>query len=240
MNDRPTDFRPSAASRNPEFPGEAAMVGRKPGKIPAFSKHRRTNHHSRKKRPEKARRPSWSFEWLPKPYKLKNFPDTVGIGNIGGGHGVAGPMKKVREAPWFERSHPGETAAATGRRIEGKERGMDQHDANQDISRMRADSAAPARSSKPDPAAEPKRAKPPEPTCSEQAVDRLADRVLENPPQDIAVLAASVQKFLLTNLDPAMQIAEQIRRDVSETSAAYAISVVADDRQDEALTLLVG
>ena len=116
---------------------------------------------------------------------------------------------------------------------------MDQYDASQDVSRTRMDSTAPARSPKAVSASEPKRVKPPEPTPSEKAVDRLADKAMEYPPQDIAVLAASVQKFLLTNLEPAMQIAEQIRHDVSVTSAAYAVNVVADDRQDEALTLLV-
>ena len=116
---------------------------------------------------------------------------------------------------------------------------MDQFDASMNTPDVRPGFAAPARRPKSEPAIEPKRTKPPEPTSSEKAVDRLADKAMEYPPQDIAVLAASVQKFLLTNLEPAMQIAEQIRHDVSVTSAAYAVNVVADDRQDEALTLLV-
>jgi hypothetical protein len=116
---------------------------------------------------------------------------------------------------------------------------MNQFEANMNAWSVRPESAASARRTKPEPAAEPKRSKPPEPTPSEQVVDRLADRAMEHPPQDIAVLAASVQKFLLTNLEPAMQIAAQIRHDVSETSAAYAVGVVAEDRHDEAMTLLV-
>jgi hypothetical protein len=56
---------------------------------------------------------------------------------------------------------------------------------------------------------------PPERTQSQQAaaemLDVIADSVMQRNFRDINVLTASVTKFMLTSLEPAMQIAQEIR-----------------------------
>lgn len=74
---------------------------------------------------------------------------------------------------------------------------------------------------------------------SEELLQHLADQAMQYPPKDIHVLAASVQKFLLTNLEPALQMAREIRQELSQPGE-HAVEVLADDRQYQAMTLLAG
>ncbi|UCD76482.1 MAG: hypothetical protein JSV91_06065 [Phycisphaerales bacterium] len=76
-----------------------------------------------------------------------------------------------------------------------------------------------------------------EPDIAEQILDELAARALACPPQNIAKLSASATKYLLTSLEPAMRLAEQIRRLATEGPDPLA-EVLARERRREALELL--
>lgn len=67
---------------------------------------------------------------------------------------------------------------------------------------------------------------------------QLGDQALEFPPKNITVLAASVQKFLLTNLEPALRIAQEIREQASDAAAQAVNELANDDRREQAFMLL--
>jgi hypothetical protein len=49
-----------------------------------------------------------------------------------------------------------------------------------------------------------------------EVLNELGDEAMEFPPKNITVLAASVQKFFLTNLEPALRIAREIREQAAD------------------------
>lgn len=58
------------------------------------------------------------------------------------------------------------------------------------------------------------------------------------PPRDMVVLRASASKYLLTSLEPALALGEEIRRELSESQAAQADAAVAPDDRGRAADLL--
>lgn len=65
----------------------------------------------------------------------------------------------------------------------------------------------------------------------------LAEQAVKYPPQDIRVLAATVQKYLLVSLEPALRMAEQLREEALASSDAV-VQMAHDDRRHEAMELL--
>lgn len=80
--------------------------------------------------------------------------------------------------------------------------------------------------------------RPPRDTAG-QVLVAMAERALERPPRDLHKLVASASKFLLTNLEPAIELAREVRH-VSEQAARSTdtVQLMAPNRNDEVLNLL--
>lgn len=76
------------------------------------------------------------------------------------------------------------------------------------------------------------------PDTASEVLQRVAERALERPPRDIQKLTASAAKFLLINLEPAMQLAEDLREISISRSAKAMTDMLVDGRQDRAVALL--
>lgn len=72
-------------------------------------------------------------------------------------------------------------------------------------------------------------------SLTRQVIDQVIERALEHPPRDINKLIASVNAFLLTNLEPAMELARELReRAGTDTGAAERRDVLLPDRAERA------
>jgi hypothetical protein len=70
-----------------------------------------------------------------------------------------------------------------------------------------------------------------------EVLDVIADSVMQRRVQNINVLTASVTRFLLTSLEPAMQFAMDLR-DQTEAQPERAVEGFSNDRRNEALAVL--
>jgi hypothetical protein len=77
-----------------------------------------------------------------------------------------------------------------------------------------------------------------EPNRAKQVLDAVAAKALAHPPQNVAELSASAMKFLLTDLEPALRLARQLREQVATRDESFTRQVIADDRREETLALL--
>lgn len=75
-----------------------------------------------------------------------------------------------------------------------------------------------------------------------QLLNKLAAKAFEElptPPADFKLLVASVATYMLTNLEPAMQIARDIREQASHTPPSDAVAVFGSHRRDHVLEVLM-
>ena len=84
---------------------------------------------------------------------------------------------------------------------------------------------------------------PSQPSSGKKEVGRTVERgaadapAVECPPHGLAALSDSAARFLLTDLEPALQLARQIRRDMTAAEDPLP-PVLAQNRRDEAMKLL--
>lgn len=72
-----------------------------------------------------------------------------------------------------------------------------------------------------------------------QVLVAVAERALERPPRDMHKLVASASKFLLTNLEPAIKLAREVRHTSAQAARSTdAVQLMAPDRNARALSLL--
>ena len=81
--------------------------------------------------------------------------------------------------------------------------------------------------------------RPAEPASATKLLEHLADQAMEYPPKDIHVLTASVQKFLLTDLEPALRMARELRQEL-HSGGDRTLEIITEGRQSEAISLLGG
>lgn len=78
-----------------------------------------------------------------------------------------------------------------------------------------------------------------EPDLTDEVLKRVSDMAFEHPPKDLLRLSASASKFLLTNLEPALRLAREVREHAErEDRPERTVRIAADDRRREALSVL--